>query len=168
MIEVVAGVLTASGPDRVIDLGAGTGALSEAILAQDGAQAVELIDVDPEMLGQARRWLERFEGRVCVREMSFLAALPQCDGAVTALALHHVPTLDEKRALYGRIHAVLRPGGIFRERRWDDAGGPVRAGSRLPRLGRAHDAVLDRRGARSEHPGPSQLAMICLFWDWFV
>ena len=113
MIEVVAGVLTASGPDRVIDLGAGTGALSEAILAQDGAQAVELIDVDPEMLGQARRWLERFEGRVCVREMSFLAALPQCDGAVTALALHHVPTLDEKRALYGRIHAVLRPGGIF-------------------------------------------------------
>ena len=50
MLEVIAGALTASGPDHVLDLGAGTGALSEAILAHDGAQTVELIDLDPEML----------------------------------------------------------------------------------------------------------------------
>ena len=40
MLEVIAGALTASGPDHVLDLGAGTGALSEAILAHDGAQTV--------------------------------------------------------------------------------------------------------------------------------
>ena len=113
MIEVVAGTLAASGPDCVIDLGAGTGALSEAILARGGAKTVELIDVDREMLDQARRRLERFAGRVRVREMSFLAALPRCDGAAASLALHHVPALDEKRALYGRICAAVRPGGIF-------------------------------------------------------
>ena len=71
MLEVITGALTASGPDHVLDLGAGTGALSEAILAHDGAQTVELIDLDPEMLDQARRRLERFDGGVRFREMSF-------------------------------------------------------------------------------------------------
>ena len=113
MLGVVAEALGADRPDRVIDLGAGTGALSEAILAQGGARTVELIDVDPEMLAQARRRLERFGGRVRVREMSFLAALPACDGAAASLALHHIPTMDEKRALYGRIRAAVRPGGLF-------------------------------------------------------
>lgn len=113
MLEVVAGALAVSGPDHVLDLGAGTGALSEAILAHDGAQRVELIDLDPEMLDQARQRLERFGGRVRFREASFLAPLPQCDGAVASLSLHHVPTMDEKRALYGRIRAAIRPGGVF-------------------------------------------------------
>ena len=113
MIELVASTLAASGPDWVIDLGAGTGALSEAILGHDGARTVELIDVDPEMLEQARRRLERFAGRVRVREMSFLAPLPTCDGAAASLALHHIPEMDEKRALYSRIRAAIRPGGIF-------------------------------------------------------
>ena len=113
MIEVVAGALAASGPDEVIDLGAGTGALSEAILAHGGAQTVELIDVDAEMLEQARRRLERFGARVRVREMSFLAPLPGCDGAAASLALHHIPAMDEKRALYRRIRAAIRPGGVF-------------------------------------------------------
>ncbi len=113
MIELVASTLAASGPDWVIDLGAGTGALSEAILGHDGARTVELIDVDPEMLAQARRRLERFAGRVRVREMSFLAPLPTCDGAAASLALHHIPEMDEKRALYSRIRAAIRPGGIF-------------------------------------------------------
>lgn len=113
MLEVVARTLAAAGPDGVIDLGAGTGALSEAILAHDGARTVELIDVDPEMLAQARARLERFEGRVVFREMSFLDALPPCDAAAASLALHHIPKMAVKRALYGRIHGSIRPGGIF-------------------------------------------------------
>ena len=113
MLGVVAGTLADSGPGHVIDLGAGTGALSEAILAHDGARRVELIDVDPEMLAQARGRLERFEGRVRFREMSFLDPLPPCDGAAASLALHHIPEMSVKRALYGRIRGSIRPGGIF-------------------------------------------------------
>ena len=113
MVEVVAKTLAASGPDTVIDLGAGTGALSEAILAHGGARTVELVDIDPEMLAQARARLDRFGGRVRVREASFLADLPPCDGAAASLALHHIPEMAEKRALYGRIRAAVRPGGLF-------------------------------------------------------
>ncbi len=113
MLEAVAGALAHSGPDSVIDLGAGTGALSQALLAHDAARTVELIDVDPEMLAQARARLARFEGRVRFREMSFLAPLPPCDGAAATLALHHISKMVDKRALYGRIRAAIRPGGIF-------------------------------------------------------
>ena len=130
MIEVVAKELAAARPGLVIDIGAGTGALSEAILAHDGTRTVELIDVDPEMLAQARRRLGRFEGRVRVREASFLGALPECDGAAASLALHHVPALDEKRALYGRIRAAVRPGGVF-----------VNADATMPAEPAARDAV---------------------------
>ena len=91
----------------------GTGALAEAILESGAGGTVELIDVDREMLAQARTRLERFGGRVRFTEGSFLGALPRCNGAAASLALHHVPTLDAKRALYRRVHAALAPGGVF-------------------------------------------------------
>ena len=113
MLGVAARESAAVGPGLVLDLGAGTGALAEAILASGGSGSVELIDVDREMLSQARARLARFAGRVRFTERSFLAALPRCEGAAASLALHHVPTLDAKRALYQRIHDALEPGGVF-------------------------------------------------------
>ena len=100
-------------PTLVLDLGAGTGALSEAILEHKGAGAVEAIDVDAEILDRARIRLKRFGDRARVRECSFDAPLPECDAVAASLALHHVPTMKRKRALYKRIFQVLRPGGVF-------------------------------------------------------
>ena len=100
-------------PGLVLDLGAGTGALSEAILQHDAIGAIELVDVDPEMLDQARVRLERFGNRARFREQSFLEPLPECDAVAASLALHHIPDMRDKHALYRRIHASLRPGGVF-------------------------------------------------------
>ena len=47
-------------PTLVLDLGAGTGALSEAILEHHGVGTVEAIDLDAEMLDRARIRLKRF------------------------------------------------------------------------------------------------------------
>lgn len=113
MLRVAARTLAPLRPELVIDLGAGTGALSEAILTSGGATTVELIDVDDEMLAQARTRLAQFGGRVRYRKLSFHAALPRCDGAAASLALHHVPTLKEKQAVYEGIREALRPGGVF-------------------------------------------------------
>lgn len=113
MLRVAAGTLAAHRPKLVIDLGAGTGALSEAILTHGGAETVELIDVDDEMLAQARTRLAPFGTRVRFRKMSFGAALPPCDAAAASLSLHHVPTLGEKQAIYKGIRQALRPGGLF-------------------------------------------------------
>ena len=107
--EVVAGVK----PERVLDLGAGTGALAEAILEGSDAAVVELVDVDGEMLERAEARLRRFGARARLRQQSFNEPLPDCDAVAASLALHHVPDIGDKTALFARIARALRPGGLF-------------------------------------------------------
>lgn len=113
MLAVAAREVVHGEPGLVLDLGAGTGALAEAILSASGVAAVELIDVDREMLDQARTRLSEFVGRIRFSELSFLGPLPRCEGAAASLALHHVRTMDAKRTLYRRIYDALGPGGVF-------------------------------------------------------
>jgi tRNA (cmo5U34)-methyltransferase len=114
MLATVVALLDASLPAEpvVVDLGAGTGALTAAIL--DGiprARAI-LVDIDPAMLESARTRLAPHAARCDFRRASFADALPACDAIVASLALHHVADLGDKRALYGAIHAALRSGGV--------------------------------------------------------
>ena len=113
MLDAAARAVAAARPGLVLDLGAGTGALSEAMLGHEDIGVVELVDVDPEMLDQARARLERFGTRARFREQSFMDPLPTCDAVAASLALHHIPEVADKRALYRRVHACLRPGGVF-------------------------------------------------------
>ena len=113
MLALVAGTIAANGPVHVLDLGAGTGALSQAVLDRCDRCRVTLIDVDPAMLDQARQRLAAYGGRTRFLEQSFLAPLPACDAVVASLALHHVPSIDEKQSLYRAIREALSPGGIF-------------------------------------------------------
>ena len=112
-LERAAQEIAAIRPDLVLDLGAGTGALSEAILQHESVAALEAIDIDPEMLARARTRLARFGARARFRERSFNAPLPPCDAVAASLALHHLPSLEEKGQLFRRIYEALRPGGLF-------------------------------------------------------
>ena len=100
-------------PTLVLDLGAGTGALAEAMLEHEGVGVVEAIDVDAEMLDRARIRLKRFGVRARFQRCSFESPLPECDAVSACLALHHVPTMERKRALYKGIFRTLRPAGVF-------------------------------------------------------
>ncbi len=113
MLEAASRELAANAPELVLDLGAGTGALAEAVLLADRGVTVELIDIDPEMLAQARARLAGFAARARFSGISFLGPLPSCDGASASLSLHHIRTLAAKRSLYRRIYEALRPGGTF-------------------------------------------------------
>ena len=113
MLERTAEAVAGAKPGRVIDLGAGTGALAQAVLQKCGEARVLLIDADAEMLEQAQERLAPFSGRVQYAERPFQGPLPPCDVAVASLALHHVPTLAEKGKIFGAIHAALPPGGVF-------------------------------------------------------
>jgi tRNA (cmo5U34)-methyltransferase len=98
---------------HVLDLGGGTGALSAAVL--DGLRGVRVtvLDVDPDMLDEARRRLARFGDRVSFREGNFLDLLPAADAVVASLALHHVHDLQAKTALYRAVRDTLSPGGVL-------------------------------------------------------
>ena len=113
MLDVVVAAVRAAAPQLVLDLGAGTGALAERLLAADPTATVELWDVDPAMLEVARERLGRHGGRARFRLQSFADPLPRADAVMASLALHHVRTLPDKATLYGRIGAALEPGGVF-------------------------------------------------------
>ncbi len=110
-VEVLAALAPADG--HILDLGGGTGALSSAVLDGLSGVRVTVLDVDADMLAQARRRLARFGDRISFREASFLGPLPAADVVVASLALHHVHDLDTKTALYRAIYDALSPGGVL-------------------------------------------------------
>ena len=115
MLSTIVQWLSAAVPagGYVVDLGAGTGALSAAILDGLPEVRVQLVDVDPNMLEAAAARCAAHRGRVDLRRGRFQDELPRCHAVVATLALHHVPDHDEKRRLYRAIHAALEPGGLL-------------------------------------------------------
>jgi tRNA (cmo5U34)-methyltransferase len=113
-VELVARSLGPVPRPRVLDLGAGTGVFSASLAAIYPDARLHLVDMAPDMLDEARG---RLAGRTL--DVSFeVADFARCDlggpwdAVISALAIHH---LDDaaKRALFHRVHAALRPGGVF-------------------------------------------------------
>ncbi|WBB98691.1 MULTISPECIES: class I SAM-dependent methyltransferase [unclassified Solwaraspora] len=98
---------------QILDLGAGTGLLSAALLARIPDATITLIDHSERMLAQAR---QRFDGdgRASFAVQGLMDPLPTgpYDAVVSGLAIHHLEHHD-KQALFGRLPAILRSGGIF-------------------------------------------------------
>ncbi len=113
MLATAADAVMAVEPALVQDLGAGTGALSEVLLERSGIGMVDLLDVDPEMLAQARERLRRFGDRVRFTLRSYYEPLVLSDAFTASLSLHHVPTIEAKTSLFASMFAALRPGGVF-------------------------------------------------------
>jgi tRNA (cmo5U34)-methyltransferase len=99
---------------RVLDLGAGTGLLSEGVLQTRPGSRMTLMDVAPAMLEIARQRLAGREGEVDIQVADYITVdLGEgYDAVVSALSIHHLED-PEKRRLFGRIFAALKPGGIF-------------------------------------------------------
>lgn len=97
----------------VVDLGAGTGGLSAAILAAMPDVHVQLVDIDPNMLQVAAARCAAYDGRYELRRGRFEDDLPRCDAVVASLALHHVERQAEKRELYRAVLGALEPTGLI-------------------------------------------------------
>jgi tRNA (cmo5U34)-methyltransferase len=98
-------------PHRVLDLGAGTGLLSEKILAAHPEVELTLHDGSEAMLEHARKRIGD-GARYVVGNLSDPLPRGDWDAVVSALAIHHLCDHD-KRELFARVHAALPPGGVF-------------------------------------------------------
>lgn len=109
------GALPAHRPLRVVDLGAGCGALSLGLVATLGAESLELqlIDRDADALAIARAALARFAppARVAIQTADVTsAALPPADLVVLGTVLNELPPAA-RLPLIERALAALAPDG---------------------------------------------------------
>jgi tRNA (cmo5U34)-methyltransferase len=96
----------------ILDLGAGTGILSAAIVDRVPTARLHLLDASADMLRQASKRLSSRQFQVSVQPLDSDLPPGPYHAIVSALAIHH---LDDaaKRRLYTRIFSALIPGGLF-------------------------------------------------------
>lgn len=97
---------------RILDLGAGTGLLSTAIVERIPTASLHLLDASPEMLERAAFRLAKEQPEISVQLLT--EKLPQgpFNAIVSALSIHHLGH-EEKRSLFRRIFNELAPEGLF-------------------------------------------------------
>ena len=156
MIATIISIIEQIGGEPVVvDLGTGTGALASAILdAVPRARAV-LVDIDPAMLAVAGGRVAKHRHRAELRASSFFDPLPPCDAIVASLALHHVPDIENKRALYTHVHRALRPGGVF-----------LMGDATVHESGPEHDRIYAQWAAGMAEVGIAHEAATALFTQW--
>jgi SAM-dependent methyltransferase len=105
---------------RVLDIGAGLGAIDQLLVAVHGAGSVVGVDVDPALLRQmderiARAGLaDRIQSRCVVP-----GPLPFGSGSFDVVfSKDSIVQIPDKAALFAEIHRVLRPGGRFLASDW--------------------------------------------------
>ncbi len=105
-------------PLRLLDLGAGYGALAAAVLADRPSARAVCLDGSEEMIKLGRERSAGLGGRMeFVRgpldSAGWLKLIPgPFDAVISARALHHL-THEERRRLFRDVHGLIRPGGCF-------------------------------------------------------
>jgi tRNA (cmo5U34)-methyltransferase len=104
--------LTGGKPERILDLGAGTGMLSSFVRAAYPGAHLTLLDSAPQMLAQAREALGEDAATFVEADLHDSLPVGVFDAVVSALAIHHLDDAG-KRGLFERVHGALAPGGVF-------------------------------------------------------
>lgn len=102
---------------RVLELGSGTGDLTEKILQSFPNANVTCVDGSSKMLDAAKARLRRYKKRVTFFQKDFGRAfwnksLGKYHVAASAGAIHHIPD-KRKKSLFREIYEMLETGGWF-------------------------------------------------------
>ena len=138
MLEVLAELLP-DGPWRLLDLGAGTGSLSKALLDRFPEATIVALDLDPVLMRIGRGALADGDGRLTWRQVDLRAsgwisqvqdgATPAFDAILSLATLHHFDA-RERASIYRDLAGLVRPGGLVLNAEGLAAGSP---GTRLAR-----------------------------------
>jgi SAM-dependent methyltransferase len=117
---VIVGVIRAiqESPARIIDLGCGTGTLTQAILEAFPSCRVRGVDLDESLLALAKARLRGFGDRVelvCqdLRDAAWFGrSRVRFCAAVSATALHWLSP-ENLAKLYRSLASIVKPGGVF-------------------------------------------------------
>ena len=143
-----------------LDLGAGTGAASRAILDVYSRSTAILADFSPAMRGMGEQEMEPYTGRYRYVEFDMStgdwpATIPAAlDAVVTSLCVHHLPD-ERKQGLFTEIFGHLAPGGWYLN--YD----PVRTEDPVVNATweRVNDARDPEAAAKRRHRSPQEQAL---------
>ena len=97
---------------KILDLGAGTGILTELLYKQHPNSNITLVDLSTEMLNIAKNKFNDKNFKYIEADYLTHDFDKDYDIIVSSLSIHHI-TDEEKKVLYKRIYNFLRTGGVF-------------------------------------------------------
>ena len=101
-------------PNKIVDLGCGTGNLSEAVLKCFPKAKLAVVDVSAEILEECKERLQPFSNvkyfQKDFRELEFIEG--SLDLVVSSIAIHHL-TDGDKLELFTKIKKWLSPKGVL-------------------------------------------------------
>ena len=109
--DLVAVTVKSNAP-AMLDLGAGTGILSEFVARKIPPASLTLLDESPDMLAKAEERLTAYRPKLKIQKFTDPLPTGKFDAIFSALAIHHLPD-EDKRDLFARVYQSLMPGGIF-------------------------------------------------------
>lgn len=101
-------------PKRILDLGCGTGNLTEQIFKSFPEAEIDALDISEDILNESRkRFLHTPNIRYIQSDFKTMHLSPgSYDLIMSSIAIHHIDDSD-KINLYREIYQALKPGGIF-------------------------------------------------------
>ena len=96
----------------ILDLGAGTGLLSEFVMQKVKSASLTLLDESADMLSKAQQRLAQYQPKVFIQPMTDPLPAGPFHAVISSLAIHHLSD-EDKRNLFKRIYQSLAPGGVF-------------------------------------------------------
>jgi len=98
---------------RIIDIGCGTGAVSARLLHSHPDIELTCLDMTAEMLELAKERLKGHGVKFVLADIYDFELDGPYDMVISSLALHHIVSDHDKKAIYQKIYDALAPGGSF-------------------------------------------------------
>lgn len=99
---------------KVIDLGCGTGKISEMVKIDFPNAMITCLDVAENMIKMAKNNLSDYSDiSYQLADFNHFDFEEQYDVAISSLSLHHLTTDEDKKSFYRKIYNSLLPDGVF-------------------------------------------------------
>ncbi len=99
---------------KVLDLGCGTGNITQKLLTRFPQAEVTCLDLSENMIKIAKNKLSQYKSiKYLIGDFTETEITEKYDAIISSLALHHIPNDKEKQEMYKAIYEALNKNGVF-------------------------------------------------------
>jgi len=99
---------------KVLDLGCGTGNITQKLLTRFPQAEVTCLDLSENMIKIAKNKLSQYKSiEYIIGDFTETEITEKYDAIISSLALHHIPNDKEKQEMYQAIYEALNKNGVF-------------------------------------------------------